>query len=125
MLQDRMPDKKIEILKGTMGKKERESVMQRVKDKQVDILLATQLAREGLDIVHLDRLFLATPKKAAAAVQQEVGRIMRPATGKSDAIVYDFWDSKTGILQAQFWKRRAVYKQIGMNLQTRQKQHAK
>lgn len=114
LLQEALPNKTIEVLTGTMKKKDRSDVMDRVKNKEVDILLATQLAREGLDIVYLNRLYLATPKRAAAAVQQEVGRVMRPDLGKNEAIVYDFWDSKTPILKAQYWKRREVYRKIGM-----------
>lgn len=117
LLKRRLPDLNIEMLTGSMRKKERTDVMERVKAKEVDILLATQLAREGLDITHLNRLFLATPKRAAAAVQQEVGRVMRPASGKSEAIVFDFWDSRNGILKSQFWKRREVYRKIGMDWQ--------
>lgn len=119
LLRKRLPDKTIEVLTGAMKKKDRADVMELVKVKKVDILLATQLAREGLDIVHLNRLFLATPKRAAAAVQQEVGRVMRPAPGKDEAVVYDFWDTKNGILKSQFWKRREVYKKIGMDTQPR------
>jgi superfamily II DNA or RNA helicase len=112
-----LPNLNIEILTGSMRKKQREAVMSRVQNREVDILLSTQLAREGLDIKHLNRLFLATPKKAAGAVQQEVGRIMRPEEGKGEAVVYDFWDSRQPILKSQFWKRREVYKKIGMDWQ--------
>lgn len=115
MLKQKMPDLVIEILMGSMSKKSRISVMQRVQSGEVDILLGTQLAREGLDITHLNRLFLCTPKRAAGAVEQEVGRIMRPCLGKMEAVVYDFWDSKSPILKAQFWKRREVYRKIGMD----------
>lgn len=114
LLKSKLPHLTVEVLTGTMKKKQRAHVMERLKAKEVDILLATQLAREGLDIVHLNRLFLATPKKAAGAVQQEVGRVMRPATGKKEAVVFDFWDSKNPILKSQFWRRRDVYRKIGM-----------
>lgn len=118
LLKNALPSMTIEILTGSMKKKERAEVMERVKNKEVDILLATQLAREGLDITHLNRLFLVTPKKAAGAVQQEVGRIMRPSPGKESCIAYDFWDNKTPMLKSQFWKRREIYKKIGMDWQS-------
>lgn len=114
MLRETMPNKSIDLLTGDMSKKSRDEVMKRVKERQVDILLATQLAREGLDIVHLNRLYLTTPKRAPGAVQQEVGRVMRPCLGKKDAVVYDFWDSRSPILKAQFWKRRDVYEKLGI-----------
>lgn len=114
LLEDSLVDKTVAILTGSMKKKERASVMERVQNKQIDILLATQLAREGLDIKHLNRLYLVTPKKAAGAIIQEVGRIMRPVEGKTDAIVYDFYDEGHGILKNQFWKRWKIYRDLGM-----------
>lgn len=114
MLDESLPALRAEILTGNMSKKARADVMERVQRREVDILLATQLAREGLDIKHLDRLFLVTPKRAAAAVQQEVGRVMRPEQGKADAMVIDFWDSGSPILKPQFWRRREVFEKLGM-----------
>jgi len=125
MLQDALPDLTVELLIGSMKKSERADVMRRVQNKQIDILLATQLAREGLDIKHLDQLFLTTPKKAAGAVQQEVGRIARPVDGKSGATVFDFWDSSSPILKQQFWKRREVYRKIGMDTNFKARRTAK
>ena len=117
LLKEMLPDLTIEVLTGSLKKSERVDVMDRMQSKQIDILLATQLAREGLDIKHLDRLFLTTPKRAAGAVQQEVGRVMRPDAGKQDAVVFDFWDSRSPILKAQFWKRREVYRRLGMGVE--------
>lgn len=114
MLKKALPKMSVEILTGTLKKQEREDVMWRLKTRQIDILLATQLAREGLDIKHLNRLYLCCPKKSGAAVEQEIGRIMRPETGKTDAVVYDFWDVENPILKSQFWPRREVYRKIGM-----------
>lgn len=105
---------KIEILSGTTPKKEREEIMKRAQNYDVDVLLATKLAREGLDITHLDCLILATPKKAKGAVVQEVGRIMRACEGKRYAEVIDFVDDKMGIFKNQYWKRREAYKELKM-----------
>jgi superfamily II DNA or RNA helicase len=109
-----LPTLRIEMLTGSIPKGKRKEIMERAKNKEIDILLATQLAREGLDIPHLNRLFLTYPKKSAASVQQEVGRIMRPSDGKESAVVYDFYDSKQGILCYQFRKRKEVYEKIGV-----------
>ncbi len=114
MLIGRLPDLSIEILTGNTPKKKRLEVIGRARNKQVGILLATQLAREGLDLPHLDRLFLATPKKAAAATEQEIGRIRRSCDNKCDAIVFDFWDTQHPIFKAQFWRRKVVYEKLGI-----------
>lgn len=113
MLEAALPELRVEILTGKLPKAKRQELMQEARDKKIDILLATQLAREGLDIPHLNKLFLTYPKKSPSSVQQEVGRIMRPAEGKENAVVFDFIDNH-GILYSQFRKRNTVYKKIGM-----------
>lgn len=120
-LKEALPGLAVEVLTAKKNAKEREQIMEAAKTRQVDVLLATQLAREGLDLPHLNRLFLCTPKRATGAVQQEVGRIMRPHEGKRDAVVFDFWDSASPILKAQFWRRREVYRKLGMDLSSSKK----
>ncbi len=117
VLRHALPDLRIEILHGKLPKKQREAIMQAAINREIDILLATQLAREGLDLPHLDRLFLTLPKRAAAAVQQEVGRVMRPAPGKTSALVIDLWDSQCPLVRGQWWARRSVYQRLGMSVQ--------
>lgn len=116
MLEMRMPDLSVEVLTGDISKKARTQIMELARKKDIDILLATQLAREGLDLPHLDRLFLVTPKRAGAATEQEVGRIKRPCDSKQDAVVFDFWDVNNPVFKAQFWKRRAVYEKLGITV---------
>lgn len=67
-----------------VSKKDREEIIHRANNKEIDILLATQLAREGLDMPHLTVGHMVMPKrgdtgknKDGGAVEQEIGRIMR------------------------------------------------
>ncbi|MEH7440470.1 DEAD/DEAH box helicase [Neobacillus drentensis] len=113
MLEEALPGLRVEILTGNLPKAKRKELMEEARNKNIDVLLATQLAREGLDIPHLNRLFLTYPKKSPSSVQQEVGRIMRPSEGKENAVVFDFIDNN-GILYSQFRKRSTVYNKIGM-----------
>lgn len=115
ILQDLHPQLTIEVFHSNT--KNGIEVMRRAKNKEIDILLATsQIAQEGLDIPHLNRLYLVTPKKATGTVEQEVGRIMRPSECKKDAIVYDFWDYRCPMVSKQFWNRRKVYHKLNMNI---------
>jgi superfamily II DNA or RNA helicase len=109
------PNLRVEILTGDLSKKARTEIMERLQRKEIDALLATQLAREGLDVIHLDRLFLTTPKRAAGVVEQEAGRIMRPCDGKGTPVIYDFWDIKNPVLRAQFWRRCQTYRKLGIH----------
>ena len=82
---------------------------------QARILFATyQLAKEGLDIPCLDRLVLATPTRNKVIVQQSIGRIQRPAPGKTEALVIDLVDEKTPQLLVQHKQRRTLYRKMNI-----------
>lgn len=92
-------------------------------DSPVQCLLATyQLAKEGLDIPRADRLFLVQPVRDATAIQQAVGRIMRPAPGKTDALVYDFVDILVPTCKSQFSARNTVYRKLNAEIYPIQKE---
>jgi len=89
-----------------------------LRDKAIDdmrtgkkkYLFATyKLAKEGLDIPNLERLFLVTPQKDYAVVTQSVGRVARVCEGKDNPIVYDFLDD-IGYLIKAYKERCKHYK---------------
>lgn len=95
------------------GKAEREQALEDMRTGAKAYLFATYaLAKEGLDVPRLDRLFLTTPQKDFAVVTQSIGRIARTFEGKADPIVYDFVDN-IGYLQKSFKKRCTTYKKNG------------
>lgn len=73
------------------------------------------LAKEGLDIPRLDRLYMTTPKKDYAVVTQSVGRVARTAEGKGEAICYDYVDG-IAFCENQWKRRRAHYRKAGCAL---------
>lgn len=92
------------------GKAEREQALEDMRTGKKKYLFATySLAKEGLDIPCLERLFMATPQKDYAVITQSIGRIARTAEGKADPIVYDFVDN-IGYLLKSFKKRCATYR---------------
>ena len=70
------------------------------------------LAKEGLDIPRLDRLYMTTPKKDYSVVTQSVGRIARTAEGKGEAVCYDYVDDIAFCVN-QYQKRRTHYRRAG------------
>jgi len=87
-------------------KSERQKILKDMDVGKIRVLFATRIADEGLDIVKLDRLFLTCPIRSTNKVTQQVGRIMRKASGKRDAIIYDFVDSLVGLAASQFNTRK-------------------
>lgn len=70
------------------------------------------LAKEGLDIPCLDRLYMTTPKKDYAVVTQSIGRIARVSPDKKDAVCYDYVDD-IQFCQNQYKRRRTHYRKAG------------
>ena len=91
------------------GKKDREQAIKDMQDGKEKILFASyNLAKEGLDIPCLERLFLASPKKDYAVIVQSIGRIERKIENKSQGIVYDYVDN-VGICYAMSKSRIKHY----------------
>lgn len=108
-----------------LPKAKRKEIIEAGKAKQVDILFATQLAREGLNMPHLNIGHMAMPKrgdasgsKNGASVEQEIGRIMRPDRSNPDkkATWYDYVDYDVGVYKSQYQSRRSVYRRLGLAL---------
>ena len=96
---------------GGLGAKARALALSQVASGACPILIATQLADEGLDLPILDTLILGVPQRNAARLEQRVGRIARPAPGKVDAIVYDLLDD--GPAKRLQYARLKVYRMMG------------
>lgn len=92
------------------GKAKREQAIFDMRSGRKKYLFATySLAKEGLDIPRLERLFLTTPQKDYAVVTQSIGRIARVFEGKSNPIAYDFVDN-IGYLVKSYKKRCSTYR---------------
>lgn len=112
---------------------ERKAIMENATAKKIDILFATQLAREGLDLPHLSVGHMVTPKRGDAAgtrngasVEQEIGRIMRPDPSNPDkkALWFDYVDFEVGVFQDQYYSRRKVYTRLDLKLPRKKKNEA-
>lgn len=100
------------LLTGQTPKKERLAIVEDLKGGRVPVLFSTlALIGEGFDCPGLDSLLLASPIKFSGRLKQVVGRVLRPAEGKTPVVV-DFIDSRVGVLKNQAWARRQVYEQL-------------
>ena len=112
LLQNMLPEelkKDSAMIDGRMtSKKAKADRIQAIEDmkagKKHFLFASFSLAKEGLDIPRLDRLYLTTPKKDYAVVTQSIGRIARTSEGKEQPVCYDYVD-QIGFCENQ-WKRR-------------------
>ena len=113
LLPPKLKDKAV-MISGKMttkkGKAEREQAIEDMRTGVKKYLFATySLAKEGLDIPCLERLFLTTNQKDFAVITQSIGRVARTFDGKADPVVYDFVDD-IGYLVKSYKKRCTTYK---------------
>ena len=95
------------------GKEERRQAIEDMRTGRKKYLFATySLAKEGLDIPCLERLYLTTPQKDYAVITQSIGRIARTAADKNPPICYDFVDDIRYLVKS-YKKRCTTYKKNG------------
>lgn len=95
------------------GKADREKAIEDMRSGKKKYLFATYaLAKEGLDIPRLERLFLTTPQKDYAVITQSIGRIARVFESKADPIAYDFVDNISYLVKS-YKKRCTTYRKNG------------
>ena len=100
-----------ELLTGDLSHGERQDVIERLNHKKAKVVIATgQLIGEGFDCKNLSTLFLATPVSFSGRVLQYLGRVLRPAPGKTKARVFDYIDIHVDILTKAALSRQKVYR---------------
>ena len=98
------------LLTGDLSGAERQSVVDRLNDGDIQVVVATgQLIGEGFDCPNLTTLFLATPVSFSGRVLQYVGRVLRPAPGKSHARIFDYIDVNVEPLVKAARARQRIY----------------
>ena len=104
------------LLTGSLPAKKRAEIVEGLNRGEADVLVATsQLIGEGFDLKGLSSIFLATPIRFTGRVKQYIGRILRVAEGKQDALIYDYVD-ENGILKNSFRSRLYAYRDLGVKL---------
>lgn len=106
MIDGKMTTKKAKAL--------REQAIEEMRQGRKRYLFATySLAKEGLDIPRLDRLYLTTPQKDYAVITQSIGRIARTFEEKGEPIAYDYVDDGIQYLVRSYKKRCTTYRKVG------------
>lgn len=80
------------FIHGSLPKVERARILEDARNGFVQILIATTLADEGLDLPIFDQVHLVTPTRSASKATQRAGRVCRPHPGKGTPIIHDYVD---------------------------------
>jgi len=86
-------DFSVSFLDGAKSSKVRIGAIQDMKDGKIEVLIASKIFDQGIDIPELDALILAGSGKSSGRALQRIGRVIRKFKGKKKAIVVEFFDN--------------------------------
>jgi len=98
----------IPLLEGQKTDAEREVLLQKLRNNEINVILATTLMDEGIDIPPLVGLVIMLPGASRVKLVQRMGRLTRPYKGKDMAFVYlfDYSQCKLGGLSIIFERQK-------------------
>lgn len=85
-----LPEHQTALVTGATDLKERASLIQRFKDRQLKYLVNVSVLTTGFDAPHVDFIAILRPTQSVSLYQQIVGRGLRLDEGKQDCLVIDY-----------------------------------
>ena len=78
-----------EHIDGATSKPDRDAILKHLADGELDVITNCMVLIEGWDMPEVSCCILARPTRKMGLFRQMIGRVLRPAPGKSNAIVLD------------------------------------
>lgn len=100
---------RVAMLDGRNTTKTRLKTIEEMKEGKYDVLIASKIFDQGVDIPQLDTLIPAGSGKSSARALQRVGRVLRPYEGKEKALILESYDN-VKYLNEHSEKRLAIYR---------------
>lgn len=100
---------KMDILDGSSTTESRLGAIADMKSGKLELLIASKIFDQGIDIPELDALILAGSGKSSGRALQRIGRVIRSSPGKKWANVIEFWDNAK-YLESHSTARLKIYK---------------
>lgn len=107
------PELKLRYIHGVTHKDERDEVKDVLTRKNLDVVIASVIWKEGINIPSLGSVINASGGKFEIFPQQALGRGLRIATGKTEVILVDYFDPSHPYLIDHFGHRLCLYFDLG------------
>jgi superfamily II DNA or RNA helicase len=98
-------------LYGGTNKNERIKILENFNKENFVLISTTSIFSEGLDVPKLDLIINAGANAGSVKTVQMLGRVLRTAEGKKQALYYDFLDENRFFKRASYARKKAFYKQ--------------
>jgi superfamily II DNA or RNA helicase len=108
---------RVAILSGQTRDADRAAILAAARAGELDVLLGSTVADEGIDVPGLSALVLAFPGKAEPRLLQRIGRIVRAAPSKPQPQIFDFVDDVGPLRRQAELRRQAFDRAFGKTVQ--------
>ncbi len=102
----------VEYIHGST-KLDKMDVIKRFENKEIDVLISTNILNEGISIKSIRVLINASGGKSKVENLQKLGRGVRIDEGKEEVIIYDFYDEGNKFTERHSQKRESLYRHEG------------
>jgi superfamily II DNA or RNA helicase len=106
----------IHFVRGSVKSEDRNRIRKDFMERKIDIIIASVVYDQGVNLPALDSLILAGSGKSKGRALQRIGRVIRPAPGKKDAIVIDFIDNAKYLLDHSAKRIETYRKESGFSI---------
>jgi superfamily II DNA or RNA helicase len=100
-----------EFCSGSMSVSDRTKLLKKLETGKLNVLIASTIFDEGIDIKAIGGVVLAGGGKSVPALYQRIGRSMRKKKQDNYCVVIDFWDMTHRILNNHSKQRYKVVKE--------------
>jgi superfamily II DNA or RNA helicase len=107
---EKYPQIRTAFVKGEIDSDEKQSILRRLNDKKLDVVFATSVFGEGVDVPSLGGIINAKAQDSQVDTIQLAGRALRKSEGKDYSLIIDFEDSQS-YLKKHAEKRKFLYEQ--------------
>jgi len=109
------------FIHGKSSAMERINILDRFRNQEINLLIASSILRQGIDLPEAEVLILAHGGVSTVELLQKIGRVRRPAPNKTKGIVVDFYDCiqpevSDDVFRKQSEKRMALYGSKGFTV---------
>ena len=87
---DYLPERETALITGATDQKDRDSLIQRFKQRKLKYLVNVSVLTTGFDAPHVDFIAILRPTQSVSLYQQIVGRGLRLDEGKQNCLVIDY-----------------------------------
>jgi superfamily II DNA or RNA helicase len=100
------------FVRGMTGSDDRNQIKKDLEIRKLDLVIASTVWKEGVNIPSLGSIILAAGGKSEIALLQAIGRGLRRTKEKETAVIVDFIDIAK-YLSEHFCERLSIYKELG------------